>query len=91
IWYKGIPKNETKINKQTSEQFQEIVAREKFRFLELCKKDVTLNEAQTEVLKEVLGKTFVGAGKNNYLPGESLIAEEHADLLLVAATYVNSL
>lgn len=92
IWFKGIPSDGTITEAQGSEQFRQIVAREKVRFLELCKKDVALNQTQTEVLKEVLGKTIAGFGiKNSYLPGSSLIAEKHPDLLLIAATYVNSL
>ena len=53
--------------------------------------DVELNEIQAEVIKEVLSGTIIGFGVKEYLAGDSLVAESHPELLLTAATYVNSL
>jgi len=91
IKFRNIPPEGTIIDSKISEQFREISTREKIRFLKLCNKDVELNETQADVLKEVLSKTIVGYGIKPYLPGDDLIAEHNTELLLVAATYINSL
>ncbi len=91
IKFKNIPPEGTITDINVSEQLREISAREKLIFLELCNKDVGLSETQADVLKEVLSNTIVGHGIKSYLPGEDLVAEHKTELLLIAATYINSL
>jgi len=91
MWFRNIPLEGTITDTQVSEQFREICAAQKLNFLKLCKKDVKLSKIQADVLKEVLSNTIVGSDKKSYSVGEDLVAERHNDLLLIAATYVNSL
>lgn len=91
IKFNNIPPEESITDTQVMEKLREVSAREKLRFLELCNRDIDLSKTRADVLKEVLSNTIVGHGVKSYLPGEDLVAERHTDLLLIAATYINSL
>ena len=91
IWFENFPPEGTITDTGVSKALWEISAREKYRLLELCKKDVDLSEAQVDVLKEVLSKAIVGCGIKPYLPGDDLVTKTRPELLLIAATYINSL
>ncbi|HUS60290.1 MAG TPA: hypothetical protein VMX76_02830 [Nevskiaceae bacterium] len=91
VQYENFPSVETTADPSSSEHFQRLFTRERLRFLELCTKDVELNETQAKVVEEVLSRTIVGFGIKEYLVGDDLIAEKHPESLLAAAAYINSL
>ena len=93
IWYRNLPPTESITDPNVSEQIRELSFKARLEFLELCKKDVELSEIQADVVKRVLSRTIVGTGvKKTYgIAGESLLSEKNPDVLLIAATYINSL
>ncbi len=78
-------------NKDRVEQLQEVIRFQKLKFLELCKKDVRLNEDQAVVVRDVLSKAIKVKEEEDMILGESIFSEEHPELMLIAATYINSL
>lgn len=69
-----------------------ILINERLTFLKLCKQDITLNPSQKPVLKEYLSRSLKGVTDMKKVKvGEKLDWESHPEVLLTAATYINSL
>jgi hypothetical protein len=72
-------------------QLQEIWAKEKYLFLAACREDVDLTDPQALAVTRVLAKAMVGTGEKPLKISDPLLLEEHPELILIAATYINSL
>ncbi len=91
IRFEGVPYIREIDNKDRAEQLQGVIKLQKLRFLELCKKDVRLNEGQAVAVGDVLSKAIKGKEEEDMILGESIFSEEHPEFMLIAASYINSL